>query len=762
MAFILADRVKETSVTQGYGSITLNGPFGGFQSFNAAIGDGNQTYYTIENNIRWEIGIGTYSSSTNSLSRDLILRSSDNGNAINLDGVSIVFCTYPADKSVVINTQDYVDVRGHSGILLDRSSFLATGTLLHDVRVSGQSVFNPDANSKISLTLIRSTSGNFIHAYRDDAFDRTIGLYIDGQTIPTWRLGLKNNPNNVYDPPSYGYVYGKDGVAGLVANSTNSLELNNSNGLSYIHNNTQVIRLSSTTGVYLNSLSSTYPAFSVNGGPSMVANIQEWKSYAGTILSIIDKNGYLGINRTSADYQVDVTGSGRFDAIIVGSGRMTTLTLNSGIYFPDGSFQNSALAVNNSDIAYISGVAVYASGQSVINANDIIAVSGLITSGSGTVERFDTDLVVSLSNGKTFGKYLSGETIPASGKTPGEVITLAIVEPIAPTVSLTSASTVAFNQTSVSNTLNFDYTINSLGASVASVVLEWRRGNSGSWTTLSTSTTTPSSYVHSFTDTNYNTSVINYRYTVTDSVGGTNTATKDITPSAYSAPTVSFSVTANSTTSPETNSNRERGNVNSNISGTVTRNSAYVDLVSYTLQYSVDNGAWVDIGSAQPIGPGTSSITLTNHNPVANNTASNIRYRVKVIDAYQQSLASQVYSGTSTVNFGFMIFYGPSASVPLNSAAVRSLPSRLFTVGNNTFNLNTGSTEINYTVAIPNTESISEVLDLDALNANITSQYINNPFNVDDAGGTAVSYKVYTMTNAIPYSSNHRHQVTKG
>jgi actin-like ATPase involved in cell morphogenesis len=109
-----------------------------------------------------------------------------------------------------------------------------------------------------------------------------------------------------------------------------------------------------------------------------------------------------------------------------------------------------------------------------------------------------------------------------------------------------------------------------------------------------------------------------------------------------------------------------------------------------------------------------------------------------------------------------MIFYGPSASVPLNSAAVRSLPSRLFTTGNNTFNLNTGSTEVNYIVAIPNTESISQVLDLDALNANITSQYINNPFNVNDAGGTAVSYKVYTMTNAIPYSSNHRHQVTKG
>jgi hypothetical protein len=33
---------------------------------------------------------------------------------------------------------------------------------------------------------------------------------------------------------------------------------------------------------------------------------------------------------------------------------------------------------------------------------------------------------------------------------------------------------------------------------------------------------------------------------------------------------------------------------------------------------------------------------------------------------------------------------------------------------------------------------------------------------VNDAGGNPVAYNVYTMTIAIPYSSNHRHQITKG
>lgn len=324
MAFILADRVKETSVTSGLGSVVLNGPFGGFQSFAAAIGNNNSTYYAIENESQWEVGIGTYSAGSNSISRDQVLASSNSNNKITLNGVSIIFCTYAAGRSVYLNNQDLVDLRNHSGILLDRSSILSTGTLLHDMRVSGQATFTPDANSKVSLTLVRNASGNFVHAYRDDAFDRTIGLYTDGQSNPTWRLGLKNNPNNAFEPPSYGYIYGKDGTVGLAPNSINKLELTNTAGFCYVHNNTEVLRMTATTGVYLNSLSSTYPALSLNGGPSMTANIQEWKTYTGTILSLVDSQGRFAINRTSAVYQLDVRGSGRFDAVVFGDGTIQT------------------------------------------------------------------------------------------------------------------------------------------------------------------------------------------------------------------------------------------------------------------------------------------------------------------------------------------------------------------------------------------------------------------------------------------------------
>lgn len=104
MAFVLADRVKETTTTTGTGTITLAGAVSGFQSF-SAIGNGNQTFYTIseQSGTAWEVGIGTYTSSGTTLSRDTILASSNSGSAVNFGaGTKDVFVTYPAGRAVVV------------------------------------------------------------------------------------------------------------------------------------------------------------------------------------------------------------------------------------------------------------------------------------------------------------------------------------------------------------------------------------------------------------------------------------------------------------------------------------------------------------------------------------------------------------------------------------------------------------------------------------------------------------------------------------
>ena len=106
--FKLSDRVKQTSTTTGTNDIVFASEIAGFQTFAQGVGDGNSTYYAIENHDRFEIGIGTYTSSTNTLSRDTVLISNNSNNKIILDGVSSVFVTYPAAKSVNLDSSGFI------------------------------------------------------------------------------------------------------------------------------------------------------------------------------------------------------------------------------------------------------------------------------------------------------------------------------------------------------------------------------------------------------------------------------------------------------------------------------------------------------------------------------------------------------------------------------------------------------------------------------------------------------------------------------
>lgn len=98
MALVVKDRVQETTTTTGTGTVTLAGAVTGFQDF-SVIGDGNTCYYAITSGSDWEVGLGTYTASGTTLSRDTILESSNSGSAITLADTSNVFVTYPAEKS---------------------------------------------------------------------------------------------------------------------------------------------------------------------------------------------------------------------------------------------------------------------------------------------------------------------------------------------------------------------------------------------------------------------------------------------------------------------------------------------------------------------------------------------------------------------------------------------------------------------------------------------------------------------------------------
>ena len=143
MAFVVADRVKETTTTTGTGTITLAGASAGFQSF-AVIGDGNLTYYTIagQTGNEWEVGIGTYTSSGTTLARTTILSNSSGTQPSALSfsaGTKDVFVTYPA----LVSSTNGVMAQSNT---VSQSTTISTGS-------NGLSVGPVTINTGISVTV---------------------------------------------------------------------------------------------------------------------------------------------------------------------------------------------------------------------------------------------------------------------------------------------------------------------------------------------------------------------------------------------------------------------------------------------------------------------------------------------------------------------------------------------------------------------------------------------------------------------------------
>ena len=94
MAFVINDRVKETTSTTGTSTVTLSGAQTGFQSFSSGIGAGNSTYYTIALGNQWEVGIGSLTNAT-TFTRDSVISSSNSNSLVNFSaGVKIYLLHY--------------------------------------------------------------------------------------------------------------------------------------------------------------------------------------------------------------------------------------------------------------------------------------------------------------------------------------------------------------------------------------------------------------------------------------------------------------------------------------------------------------------------------------------------------------------------------------------------------------------------------------------------------------------------------------------
>lgn len=149
-------------------------------------------------------------------------------------------------------------------------------------------------------------------------------------------------------------------------------------------------------------------------------------------------------------------------------------------------------------------------------------------------------------------------------------------------------------------------------------------------------------------------------------------------------------------------------------------------------------------------GVGALSPGLRSHN-ISTPVTTNRTYTLTANDG------KNTITRNTSVNFYKRIFFGPSSTVPANSAGVRSLNSSLIINNTSNYDLITGTTLTKFIIAIPSERNLVSVIDRNNANTNIVSAFvlINGSFVVQDIGGNNQNYKLYALEASIPYSQNN-------
>jgi hypothetical protein len=213
MALIVRDRVRETTITVGIGSVTLLGASTGFQSF-STIGDSNTTYYCIsdQGGPNWEVGIGTYTSAGTTLARTIVLASSNAGALVSfIAGTKDVFVTYPSSKGVWYDASGNVLFTGTT----TAANLAYTGTLTGSTGVVtiGTTQIYKDASGNVGIgTSSPSTYGGKLSVVSAFATQTTVMVQSAGQG--TGHFGLASSSSNIklYNCYATGTLAGGSGI----------------------------------------------------------------------------------------------------------------------------------------------------------------------------------------------------------------------------------------------------------------------------------------------------------------------------------------------------------------------------------------------------------------------------------------------------------------------------------------------------------------------------------------------------------------------
>ena len=183
MALVVKDRVKQTTTTTGTGTLTLNGTLDGFQTFAAALSDGDTTYYALlePSTNNWEVGLGTWTEGSSLLARTTVLASSNSGSAVNLTAQAEVFITQPASKAAFFNADGDLELNRDPQTALQA----ATKEYVDTIAAAGLHYHDPvrvEQEGNLSATYNNGTAGVGATLTNNST---QAALVIDGVTLST-------------------------------------------------------------------------------------------------------------------------------------------------------------------------------------------------------------------------------------------------------------------------------------------------------------------------------------------------------------------------------------------------------------------------------------------------------------------------------------------------------------------------------------------------------------------------------------------------
>lgn len=384
MALVLADRVLETTSVAGTGDASLDGAVTGYQPF-SVIGGGNTTYYTIvaidDNGAPtgdWEVGIGTYVTSGNKVSRDTVLSSSNGGALVYFaSGTKQIFLDLPSEELPVASG----DVTGPASAVADNfAAFnLTTGKLIKDSGYNASS-FATAAQGTLADTAIQPGDLGTA-AYLDAGSALGVATLDAGGKVPTSQIPQMGDLN----------------YQGTWNASTNTPTLTSSAG---------------TKGFYY--VVSVAGSTNLNGITDW--KVGDWAVFNGSVWEKIDNtdavtsvNGLTGtVVLTATDVGATPATSGTSILYGNGTGGTSNVTIGTGVSFAGGTLSATgtggdvvgpASSTNNA-IARFDTTTGKLLQNSVVTIDDSGNISGANSISTIDYAQLDTTAAASIAVGK--------------------------------------------------------------------------------------------------------------------------------------------------------------------------------------------------------------------------------------------------------------------------------------------------------------------------------------------------------------------------